>query len=136
MCCIFMSQHISTSATESEDLTNYILGTTDLQLAHVTAYTDCGYTKSGQYIREGICAGKEEWLGCVAVIYQRMPDGSIGECLGMYEILDTGGTEGLKNGSVIDVWQPTQHQCDEFIDKSYENGCEGKIYLQIIKGEG
>lgn len=34
-----------------------------------TCYFDQGYTKSGHLVREGIVAGKEEWLGCMAVLY-------------------------------------------------------------------
>lgn len=109
---------------------------TTLYPAKVTAYLDSGYTKSGKYTRTGICAGKEEWLGCVAVVYKRMPDGSVGDFIGRYEILDTGGTQALKNGDVIDVWVPNDAVCTDFVNFTYEGGCNGNIYVQIVRGQG
>lgn len=107
---------------------------------HATAYCVTGTTKSGEYTREGICAGKEEWLGKEILIFQKLPDGKMGKCLGKYEVLDTGGTEGLKNGKVIDIWKPDLDSCQEFMDLVYEDGCKGKVYIvfisaPIVKGE-
>ena len=41
-------------------------------------------------------------------------DGKPGEFLGWYEILDTGGNEGIRNGSVLDIWMPTYEECIQF----------------------
>lgn len=100
---------------------------------YATAYCVSGTMASGQQTRIGVCAGKKEWLGKRAYIYQRLPDGSIGDYLSDYEILDTGGTEGLKNGTVIDVWRPTLEDCQEFMDIVYEDGCQGKVYIFIME---
>ena len=65
-----------------------------------------------------------------------MPDNSLGDYIGTYECLDTGGTDGLKNGTVIDVWQPNSEAVQEFMNTVYENDCQGKIYIQVIEGKG
>ena len=55
-----------------------------------TAYCDNGITASGVEARYGICAGKKEWLGKTVILYKRNEDGTIGELLGIFEVLDTG----------------------------------------------
>lgn len=107
-----------------------------LQKAHATAYCLSGTMASGQQTRDGVCAGAKEYLGCVIVVYQRLPDDSIGDYIGTWECLDTGGTDGLKNGTVIDVWQQDLESCQNFMDLIYEDGCQGKVYIQVIEGEG
>lgn len=99
---------------------------------YATAYCLQGKTASGQFVRNGICAtGRKEWFGKVAVLYQRLPDGRTGELIGIYEILDTGCKE-----SVIDVWCEDLDECQEFMNRVYENGCKGKIFIQIIDADG
>lgn len=103
------------------------------QKIRCTCYCDEGYTKSGQYVREGIVAGKEEWLGKVALLYQVDEDGTIGDFIGYFEFLDTGyGINGsLIEGTSIDVYQPTLEKCYEWV------GTYGDyVYLQIIDGKG
>lgn len=80
------------------------------QYIRCTGYCDYGYTKSGEYTRNGIVAGKEEWLGKSCYIYSINPDGSCGELIGIYEFLDTGyGIDGsLIEGTSIDVWFPSE----------------------------
>lgn len=107
-----------------------------LQKAHATAYCQSGTMASGQQTRDGVCAGMRDYLGCVIVVYQRLPDGSIGDYLGMWECLDTGGTDGLKNGTVVDIWQQDLESCQKFMDLVYEDGCQGKVYIQVIEGKG
>lgn len=98
---------------------------------HATAYCLEGITASGKEVREGICAsGHQEWLGKTCIIYQRLPDGKIGEVIGIYEIEDTGCNE-----YVIDVWMP-EDKCQDFMDKVYEDGCGGKVYAQIMEASG
>ena len=99
--------------------------------AHATAYCLPGRTASGTEVREGICAMSDPSLiGMTAVVYQRMPDGSIGNYIGTYEIEDTGCSD-----NVIDVWC-TEEDCQGFMDKVYENGCKGKVFVQIVDAKG
>lgn len=98
---------------------------------HATAYCLEGITASGTQVREGIAAtGRREWLGMTAIVYQRKPDGTVGEIIGIYEIQDTGCKP-----SVIDVWKSPE-DCQPFMDRVYEDGCRGKVYVQIIEAEG
>lgn len=108
----------------------------ELLSAHATAYCATGVTKSGKYTRDGICAAKQEWLGKTVVVYQRLPDDSVGEIIGIYEILDTGGTPGLKSGKVVDIWCPNLDACQAFMDRVYEDGCQGKVYIQLWDAVG
>lgn len=112
-----------------------------------TCYIDEGYTCSGAYTRPGIIAAKKEWIGCVAELNAINEDGSVGEFIGFYEILDTGygietgvgeskilkgrtlGT--IETGETVDVWMPTLHQAEEWIDKYGDY-----VYIKIIRGEG
>lgn len=112
-----------------------------------TCYIDEGYTCSGAYTRPGIIAAKKEWIGCVAELNAINEDGSVGEFIGFYEILDTGygretcvgeskilkgktlGT--IETGETVDVWQPTMHAAEEWIDKYGDY-----VYVKIIRGEG
>ena len=75
-----------------------------------TGYNDVGYTKSGEWTRQGIIAGKKEWLGKKCNLYRINEDESIGELIGTYEFLDTGyGINGsLIKGTSIDVWHPSE----------------------------
>jgi hypothetical protein len=110
----------------------------ELIKGYVTIYTSKpnAITSTGNKVREGICASSKEYEGKTIIIYQRMPDGSIGDVLGIYECLDTGGTKGIKEGIVIDVWKPDNESKDEFINRSYENDCEGKIWIQVLDSNG
>jgi len=102
---------------------------------YATAYCVSGVTASGEMTRDGICAGKDEWLGKTVILYQRLPDDSVGDMIGMYECKDTGGTPGLKEGRVIDVWHEDLDQCQEFMNLLYEDGCQGHVYIQVIDME-
>lgn len=103
----------------------------DILPANATAYCIEGITKSGEYTRDGICAGKEEWIGKRILIFQKLPDGKIGEFIGEYEVKDTGGTDGLRNGTVVDIWKPDLESCQEFMNLVYEDNCYGKVYIII-----
>ena len=112
-----------------------------------TCYLDSGTTASGKETRPGIISSKKEWIGCVACLNAVNEDGSIGEFIGFYEILDTGygrepgigeskiikgktlGT--IETGETIDVWCATRHQAEEWID-TYSD----YVYIKIIKGKG
>lgn len=104
--------------------------------AHATAYCITGVTASGEYTKPGICAAKKEWLGKTIMVYQKLPDGNIGELIGIYECLDTGGTKGIKSGKVVDIWQPDMDSVQKFMDKVYEDGCKGHVYIKVLDLEG
>lgn len=100
--------------------------------AHATAYCLDGITATGSKVRSGICAtGNKEWLGKTVVMYQRLPNGNVGKIIGIYEIEDTGCKP-----TVIDVWEQDLDKCQEFMNRVYEDGCKGKVYIQIIDAEG
>lgn len=112
-----------------------------------TCYLDTGYTASGQWTREGIMAGKKEWIGCVAEVNEINEDGSIGDFIGYYEILDTGygsatgrGKSKIKKGKSlgtieagesVDIWMPTMKDAKSWIR---EHG--DYVYITIYEGEG
>lgn len=106
---------------------------TDLKKGHATAYCLKGTTASGEQTRDGICAGKREWLGKTIILYSRLPDDSVGGVIGIYECKDTGGTKGLKTGKVIDVWCSDLSSCQEFMDRVYEDDCKGRVYIQVVE---
>ena len=120
------------SAPLTANASSEIVDTTLIK-GYATAYHQTGIMRSGKYTRDGVCAGSIDYMNCVVVMYQRLPDGSIGDYIGTYECLDTGGTRGLRNGKVIDVWRPDLNGCQDFMDSVYEGGCNGKVYFQIIK---
>lgn len=108
---------------------------TELIKGCATAYCLSGTTASGEQTREGICASSGNRLNKTIILYKRLPDDSIGDLIGSYECKDTGATKGIKNGTVIDVWRPNYNSCKEFMNLIYEDGCKGKVYIQIIEGE-
>lgn len=105
-----------------------------------TCYIDRGTTASGAETRDGVIAGRKEWLGYVACIYAMNEDGTIGEFIGYYEFLDTGAgidTDGdgkgdsIKNGLSVDVWQPSKADAIQWI-----NTYGDYVYIKIVKGVG
>lgn len=105
-----------------------------------TCYTDTGLTASGAYTRRGVMAGKSEWLGCVAMVYEVEDDGSVGDFIGYFEMLDTGAgidTDGdgvgdsIRSGKSIDVWQPNQDAVS-----SWSKNFGDYVYIKLIKGVG
>ena len=99
---------------------------------HATAYCLPGKTCTGKEVRIGICAtGRREWISKTAILYQRLPNGEVGEIVGIYEIEDTGCSE-----SVIDCWYPDLDQCQDFMNRVYEDNCQGRVYVQIIDAVG
>ena len=119
---------IAITAIYSIGFTSYASSEPELIKGHATAYCLEGITATGKEVRKGICAtGRREWLGKTAIIYQRKPDGSIGQIIGIYEVEDTGCKE-----SVIDVWCPKE-ECQDFMNRVYEDGCQGRIWIQILE---
>lgn len=100
--------------------------------ARATAYCLPGTTASGQEVRKGICAsGNKDYFGKTVVVYQRLPSDEVGEIIGIYEVLDCGCSK-----HVIDVWCPDLNECQEFMNRVYEDGCQGKIFVQVLEGDG
>lgn len=95
---------------------------------HMEATAYCvGTTRcDGGTVREGIAAGKPEWYGMVAMVYKD-DNGQLGEFLGYYEILDTGGKD-IKSGRVIDIYMNDYDDCIQFGRK--------KVIVKLVDGEG
>lgn len=92
-----------------------------------TAYCINGTTATETHTRPGICAGPREHFYDVAMVYKRNKDGSLGEFIGYFECLDTGG-KAIKSGKVLDIWLPTYEECRQFGSKD--------IYVVWRKGKG
>ena len=84
-------------------------------------------TASGVMPRRGIMAGKREWLGKTALIYERDGD-KVGDLIGIYEILDTGtGKDGaIKEGRAVVI----------FCERESDIIPTQKIWIQIIDADG
>ena len=83
-----------------------------------TAYCLTGLTATETQARPGIAASKREWFGRTAKVY-RNDGGNVGELIGTYVIEDTGG-RAIRNGSVIDIWLPTE--AEWWSDRKSESG--------------
>ena len=110
------------------------------QPVRCTCYIDRGTTASGIQTRNGIIAGRKEWLGMAAVLYEVKEDGTLGDFIGCYEFCDTGAgidTDGdgngdtIKTGNSVDVWQPSMTNARAWIR---EHG--DYVYMQIVDGKG
>lgn len=96
---------------------------------HSTAYCLQGQTCTGEYVREGIAAsGRKDLIGKTIILYQRLPNNELGKGLGIFEVIDSGCGE-----TIIDVWMPDLDACQEWMDLVYSNGCNGKVYCQVIE---
>lgn len=105
----------------------------ELIKGYATAYCLEGTTASGCKAREGICAGNDDYYGKTLILYKRLPNGAVGARIGIYECYDKGGSTGIKSGKVIDVWCDGLDACQDYMDILYEDGCNGKVYIQVIE---
>lgn len=104
-----------------------------------TAYCHGKVTATGQAVRPGICAVREEWIGKTALVWKCENSDSIGEFLGFWECLDTGfgadsdgdGMGSIQEGRVIDMYFPTQEGVQEWMETT-----GGRVYVQLIDAEG
>lgn len=106
----------------------------------VTCYCDQGITYSGVPVREGIIAGKKEWLGAAVYLYEVNDDGSMGLMVPeIFQVLDTGfgmdkdgdGVGTIQEGKSIDLYMPTIEDAREFV------GTYGDyMYVYVVKGKG
>lgn len=117
---------ISSNAVADE----YTAPPKDLVSMKTTAYCMGTTTADGSKVRYGICAVKRDWIGYVALVYEDM-DGKPGELLGIFECKDTGGAEGIKNGYVIDIYEPTLDECYEWMKLT-----GGKVIVQFVEAHG
>ena len=111
------------------------------QLMRCTVYT--GYegalTADGSKVREGIVAGKREWLGYTCIIYENN-NGKVGKLIGIYEFKDTGAgidTDGdgkgdsIKRGKSIDVYRDSLDRCYDWVDQYGDF-----VFVQIVYAVG
>lgn len=99
--------------------------TSQFERLYTTAYCLDGITANGSPVHVGGCACNPH-LGDVAIIYSQG-----GEYLGTFEVNDVGATNGLINGSVIDIWYPDIDACKAWMAKT-----EGVVYVQWVHGVG
>ena len=104
---------------------NNTVDTSGMELMYTTAYCLHGITASGGHTRPGIAACNTH-LGDVALVYT-----TEGVFLGAYEITDTGATDGLTSGRVLDVWRANKTHA-----KGWMKLTDGRVYVQWIKGDG
>ena len=99
--------------------------------AECTAYCDSGITASGKPTVEGLTlGGSPEWIGCMAVLYEVDDDGTIGDFIGLYEVMDTGwGRDGdALRGETVDMFMEDYDACIQWGRRD--------VYVQIIDGKG
>ena len=99
-----------------------------------TAYNGpSDYTCTGKPVHKGICGGCQAYIGKTIILYQRLPGDEIGQILGIFECEDTGpGTDGFREGRVIDVWMP-EDECQDFMNLLYTNNAQGKCFIQVLE---
>ena len=107
-------------ANEQIDLTSQ-----GFEVMSATAYCCGEITANGSKVHEGGCACNPR-LGQVAIVYTLD-----GEFLGYFECNDTGATDGLQNGTVIDIYRSDYDRCVEFMELT-----KGKVYVKWIDGKG
>ena len=91
-----------------------------------TAYCEDRVTTSGGHTHKGMAAGKYEWLGLTAAIYEDN-NGETGDFLGYFEITDTKKFT-FNPDNRISIWLPDKDQCKSFGKK--------KVLVVLIKGVG
>ena len=110
------------------------------QPVRCTCYIDSGTTASGIQTRNGIIAGRKEWLGMAAVLYEIKEDGTLGDFIGYYEFCDTGAGidtdndgngDTIRTGNSVDVWQPNMKSARNWVK---EHG--DYVYMQIVPAVG
>ena len=127
---LFLLTAINTTASEGDEL----------QKIRATCYCHEGTTASGQHTREGIIAGKKDWIGKAVALYRCSEGDELGEFIGYFEILDTGAgidTDGdgkgdsIKRGKSIDIYKYTLDDCKDFVSEYGDY-----VYMKLIDAEG
>lgn len=88
-----------------------------------TAYCLKGTMANGEKVRQGVVAYAPELIGMTMVMY----DANTMECLGVYDIADTGSSS-IRKGYVVDVWIPTYAEAIQYGSKD--------VLIQIINAKG
>lgn len=91
-----------------------------------TAYCLGTLRCDGKPIRTGVIAGKPEWYGKLIAVYEDN-DGELGDFIGYFECLDTGGST-ITNGKVVDIYNPSYDWCINFGVKN--------VIIVLIDGKG
>ena len=109
----------------------------ELIKGYATAYNGpSDHTYTGKPVHKGICGGCQAYIGKTIILYQRLPGDEIGQILGIFECEDTGpGTDGFREGRVIDVWCP-EDECQDFMNLLYTNNAQGKVWIEVIQADG
>lgn len=97
------------------------------EIMYCTAYCVGEITANGSKVHEGGCACNPR-LGQVAIVYTLG-----GEYIGLFECNDTGKTNGLKKGTVIDIYRNDYDRC---VDLMKLVGKSQKVYVKWIDGKG
>lgn len=92
---------------------------------YTTGYLITGTTATGGTTRPGIAANNFH-VGEIAVCYT-----VDGEYLGQFEVTDTGGSDGMQSGVVLDVWFPSEEDAKEWMRIT-----QGRVMVQWISGNG
>ena len=133
---VVASNSDSYSAQPAKDWTYY----QKPQPVRCTCYIEHGITASGIQTRNGIIAGRKEWLGMAAVLYEVKEDGTLGDFIGYYEFCDTGAGidtdndgigDTIESGNSVDVWQPSMESARAWVK---EHG--DYVYMQIVPAVG
>ena len=97
----------------------------DVKKIRCTCYHSGNFTASGDYPYQGVAAYRPEDIGKTAYLWEIGEDGEVGNFIGQYDILDTGGNA-VKKGYVFDVWRMSEEDCRAF---SKEHG--DYVYIRI-----
>lgn len=98
------------------------------QLMHVTGYINPNHNKTadGSNTFVGSCAMNRANLGKVIALYDKEKN-----FIGYFDVNDVGGTQGLKDGKVVDLFFTDMETLNNFFE---EHGT--KLYVQIIDSNG
>lgn len=98
-------------------------------------YCEGTKTCTGDDVRYGIIAARKEWVGMSAELWKINEDGSMGEKIGDFDILDTGAGidrdhdgkgETIRNGLSIDVYCPGYDAAMQWVKENGEY-----VYMKI-----
>lgn len=109
-----------------------VLADDEIHRAGATKYCLRGVTATGRVNTDDTkftCASKKEYFGKSLAIWIDTGDGKIHpeNFIGIYEVTDT-GSESIKNGSIIDIYEADLQAAKQFGYK--------KIIYQVIESEG
>lgn len=107
------------------------------QILRATVYCEGQITCTGDKVRYGIIAARREWVGKTATLWKVNEDGTLGDIIGYFDILDTGAGidrdhdgkgETIKKGLSIDVYCPGYNAAMQWVKDNGEY-----VYMQICE---